>query len=147
MINVLLVDGSDCTRRGLRMRFNLEPDLNVVGEAQDATNAIALAKSLQPDVIVMDIELTDLDGYETTRQLRGSCPNGAVVILTLYGSPAARRMAAEAGACEFIEKDGNCRALVDAVRRAAQVSATDRSADAPGPPRQDGAVASQAQEK
>jgi len=120
MIKVLLVDGSEGTRRGLRMRLRLESDLEVVGEAADAESALALVESLEPDVVLMDLELPGLNGCEATRRLRARHPNTAVVILTLYGDAAKRRAAAEAGACHFKEKDADCNALVEAVRRAAR---------------------------
>ena len=61
-IRLLLVDDQPSVRRGLRMRFALEPDLEVIGEAGDATEAISLAQTLGPDVVLMDVDMSGIDG-------------------------------------------------------------------------------------
>lgn len=61
-IRLLLVDNQPAVRRGLRMRFVLEPDLEVIGEAGDATEAISLAQTLGPDVVLMDVDMSGIDG-------------------------------------------------------------------------------------
>jgi PleD family two-component response regulator len=61
-IRLLLVDNQPAVRRGLRMRFALEPDLEVIGEAGDATEAISLAQTLGPDVVLMDVDMSGIDG-------------------------------------------------------------------------------------
>src|SRR6266571_2860536 len=64
MIRVLLVDDQSVVRRALRVRFHLEPDLEVVGEASTGTEALTLAQTLTPDVVLMDIEMPEMDGIE-----------------------------------------------------------------------------------
>ena len=61
-IRLLLVDNQPAVRRGLRVRFALEPDLEVIGEAGDATEAISLAQTLGPDVVLMDVDMSGIDG-------------------------------------------------------------------------------------
>jgi YesN/AraC family two-component response regulator len=74
MIRVLLVDDQPVVRRGLRVRFQLEPDLQVVGEASTSREALTLAQTLSPDVVLMDIEMPGMDGIEDTAALRTGVP-------------------------------------------------------------------------
>jgi len=82
-IRLLLVDCQPSVRRGIKMRLALEPDLEVVGEACDAAEAISLARALLPDVILMDVELPGVSGIAATETLRTATPQCAVVIFTL----------------------------------------------------------------
>ena len=75
MIKILLVDDDPNIRRGLRMLLVIEPDFSVVGEAGDGWEALRLARELQPDVVVMDIRLPNLDGLSAAERLRASQPN------------------------------------------------------------------------
>jgi len=70
MIRVLLVDDQTAIRRGLRMRLALEDDLIVVGEAADGPAALALAPELQPDVVLLDVQMPGMDGIDTAHALR-----------------------------------------------------------------------------
>jgi DNA-binding NarL/FixJ family response regulator len=83
-IRLLLVDDQPSVRRGLRMQFALEPDLEVVGEAGHATEAISLARALSPAVVLMDIEMPDIDGISAVIVFRRIVPRTTVVIFTLY---------------------------------------------------------------
>ena len=68
-IRILLVDDQSSVRRGLAMRLQLEPDITVIGEAEDGNAAVAAAQTLQPDVLVMDYEMPGMDGIEATKTL------------------------------------------------------------------------------
>jgi DNA-binding NarL/FixJ family response regulator len=86
VIRLLLVDDQPGTRRGLRMRLELEPDVSVVGEAADGAAALRLAAELNPDVVVMDVAMPIMDGITATKALRRShlADSCSVVILSLY---------------------------------------------------------------
>ncbi len=118
-IRLLLVDDQPAVRRGLRMRFGLEPDLEVIGEAGDATEAISLAQTLGPDVVLMDVDMSDIDGILAIAMLRQVAPHSTVVIFTLYDDAAMRARAREAGAAAFVAKHQTEEALLAAIRRAA----------------------------
>lgn len=119
MIKLLLVDDQPAVRAGLKMRLALEPDLAVVGEAGNGLEAVNLARSLEPDVVLMDIEMPGLDGITATSTLCASSPCPAVVVLTLYDSIEMRRRALEAGARALVGKQDVCEVLMDAIRDAA----------------------------
>ena len=101
-VRLLLVDDRPAVRRGLRIWLALEPNLEVVGEAGDAAEAISLTQALCPDVVLMDIEMPGMDGICATAALRSLAPQSAVVILTLHDDAATRARAQEAGAAAFV---------------------------------------------
>jgi DNA-binding NarL/FixJ family response regulator len=119
MIRVLLVDDQAVVRRALRARFHLEPDLEVVGEASTGTEALALAQTLTPDVVLMDLQMPEMDGIEATTALRRVAPQSVVVILSISDDAQTRGQAQAAGAVAFVEKRGVTDALLSAIRQAA----------------------------
>jgi DNA-binding NarL/FixJ family response regulator len=119
MIRVLLVDDQAIVRRGLRVRFRLEPDLQVVGEASTGTEALYLAQTLKPDVVLMDIQMPEMDGIAATAALRREVPQSAVVILSIANDTQTRGQAQAAGAVAFVEKRGETETLLSAIRQAA----------------------------
>jgi len=119
MIRVLLVDDQPVVRRGLRVRFQLEPDMQVVGEASTGREALTLAQTLTPDVVLMDIEMPGMDGIEATAALRTIVPQSAVVILSIHTERQTRIRAQAAGAVAFVEKRGTTDTLLAAIRQAA----------------------------
>ncbi len=119
MIRLLLVDDQPVVRQGLRMRLTLEPDITVVGEASTGGEAIALVQQLCPDVVLMDIEMPGMDGIAATSAMRATAPQSAVVI-SMHDDAATRARARTVGAAAFVEKRGTSKALLAAVRQAAQ---------------------------
>jgi two-component system response regulator DesR len=117
MIKVLLVDDQPTVLQGLRMRLGLEPDLVVVGEAEDGQAAIDLVGAQSPDVIVLDLEMPGMDGIATAQALRTIAPEGEVIILSIHSDTAARKRALAAGAAAFVEKNAGIESLLAAIRR------------------------------
>jgi len=100
------------------MRLLLEPDIAVVGEASNGTEALALVQQLCPDVVLMDIEMPDMDGISTTAVLRTIVPQSVVVMLSIHDDSMTRAQAQRAGAMAFVEKRGSMEALLAAIRSA-----------------------------
>lgn len=121
MITVLLVDDQPAVRRGLRMRLSLEPDLTVVGEAEDGEVALAQVAAMRPRVVLMDVEMPRMDGITATAALRALAPETLVVILTIHDDRMTRARAAAAGASAFVEKQAVDPTLVSVIRQAAGI--------------------------
>ncbi len=118
-IRILIVDDQPAVRQGLRLRLSLEPELEVVGEAGDGAEAIALAGSLRPDVVLMDVRMPGTDGIEATAALNVAVREIAVVMLSLYDDIGTRRRAKEAGVAAFVAKHRMEEELLAVIRRAA----------------------------
>ena len=129
MIRVLLVDDQAVVRRALRARFHLEPDLQIVGEATSGREALALAQTLVPDVVLMDIAMPGMDGIEATAAMHRKVPQSAVIILSISDDRQTREQAQDAGAVAFVEKRGATEKLLSAMRLVAKQSgqSNDRS--------------------
>ena len=119
VITLLVVDDVAMVRRGLQMRLSLERDLRVVGEAASGAEALAVVRALQPDVVLMDIEMPGIDGLMTTEAIRQLAPGSAVVTLSMHDDAASRARALAAGARAFVGKSDASDALLTAIRAAA----------------------------
>ena len=119
MIRVLLVDDEELVRSGLRLILSTEPDLEVVAEAADGEQALALAELHQPDVVMLDIRMPGLDGIEVARRLAASGSPARVVVLTTFDNDDYVYGALRAGASGFLLKDAPATQLVSAIRAAA----------------------------
>jgi DNA-binding NarL/FixJ family response regulator len=117
-IRVLLVDDQPAIRQGLRLRLTTESDMSIVGEAEDGPAAIELVSAHVPDVVVLDISMPGMDGFETARRLRAIAPS-AIVMLSLHDDPGSRGRSMAAGATIFVAKHEADALLVDAIRRVA----------------------------
>jgi DNA-binding NarL/FixJ family response regulator len=116
-IGVLIADDQPLVRAGLRMILEVEPDIDIVGEAADGNEAVAEAGRTEPDVILMDVRMPNLDGLEATRRIVRSRQSGSrVLILTTFDRDAYVYEALLAGASGFVLQDIAPEQLVDAIR-------------------------------
>ena len=119
-IRVLIADDQAMVRAGFRMILETEPDMEVVGEAADGEESIALARGRRPDVVVMDIRMPRLDGIAATRRLLSEiAPPPHVVVVTTFDDDDSLYEALRAGAAGFLLKNAPPEQLVDAVRTVA----------------------------
>jgi DNA-binding NarL/FixJ family response regulator len=119
-ITLLLVDDETYVRQGLRMRLELEPDIEVIGEAADGANAVRLAETLTPAVVVMDIEMPLMNGLDATSEIVSRMPGVGIVVLSMHDDAATVRRARDAGASAFVAKHRMDDGLINAIRGAAQ---------------------------
>lgn len=104
-IRVLLADDHSLVRKGFRRMLEDDDDIEVVGEAANGPEAMELARSLQPDVIVMDLAMPELDGIQATSQIRKELPDISVLILSMYSEETYIRNAVSAGAKGYLLKN------------------------------------------
>jgi DNA-binding NarL/FixJ family response regulator len=116
VIRVLLADDQALVRAGFALILNAEPDLEVVGEADDGMAAVVLARELRPAVVLMDIRMPELDGIEATRQIAADDPTVRVLMLTTFDLDEYVVAAFRAGASGFLLKTAPRDQLVAAVR-------------------------------
>jgi two-component system, NarL family, nitrate/nitrite response regulator NarL len=103
-IGVLIVDDQAEVRRALRHLLRMFPDCFLAGEANDGQEALNLATQIKPDIVLMDVNMPVMDGFEATKQLREMLPDTKVLILTQHNSPQAVDAAKGAGAYGFLVK-------------------------------------------
>ncbi|MBT9256698.1 response regulator transcription factor [Phycicoccus sp. MAQZ13P-2] len=120
MIRLLVVDDHPVVRAGMVAVLGEEPDLDVVGEAGNGAEALALVPRLEPDVVLMDLRMPVMDGAEATARLRSMPSAPQVLVLTTYDTDADIVRAVEAGARGYLLKDAPTSLLTDAIRRAAR---------------------------
>jgi two-component system response regulator NreC len=115
-ISVLIADDHTIVRSGVRLLLEAESDIRVVGEALNGREALELAEALQPDVVLMDITMPELDGLEATKQLKSRFPNINVLVLTMHRSDDYFFEMLKAGASGYILKGAKTSELINAVR-------------------------------
>lgn len=114
-MRVLLVDDHTVVRRGLRKILESNPQISVVGEVGDGTQAVTATAALQPDVVLMDVSLPGLNGIEATRQISASSPATKVLMLSMHADEQYLRQSLAAGAKGYLLKDADDQDLVEAV--------------------------------
>jgi DNA-binding NarL/FixJ family response regulator len=112
-IRLLIVDDNSQVRQDLRILLDLSRDLDVVGEAGSGQEAILLAETLQPEAILMDLEMPGLDGYTAARQIKARCPTYRLLAFSVHSYPQARQKAQESGMDGFIEKGASLESIVE----------------------------------
>lgn len=118
-LRILLADDHAVVREGMKSLINAQPGLHVVGEAEDGETACRRALALQPDVVVMDVNMPKLGGTEATERLRESAPEIRVLALTVHEDPGYVRRLMEAGASGYVLKRAAATDLIHAIRTVA----------------------------
>src|SRR5258707_4920234 len=131
-IRTLIVDGVAETRENVRKLLQFEADVEVVGAASTGKEGIQLAQELDPDVILMDINMPDIDGITATEMIRQKSPHIQVVILSVQGDQNYMRRAMLAGARDFLTKPPMGDELISAIRRAGEMAHVERAKGSQG---------------
>jgi two-component system, NarL family, response regulator LiaR len=119
-IRILITDDHGVVRQGLRMFLSLDPEIEVVGEATNGQEALALARDLKPDVVLMDLLMPVMDGIEATRAIRSELPEVEVIALTSVLDDGSVTGAVRAGALGYLLKDTDSEELGLAIKAAAE---------------------------
>ncbi|WP_099361121.1 response regulator [Fredinandcohnia onubensis] len=117
MIKVLFVDDHEMVRIGVSSYLSAQPDIEVVGEADDGKIAVDLALELRPDIILMDLVMKEMDGIEATRRIIESWPEAKIIIVTSFIDDEKVYPALEAGATSYMLKTSKASEIAEAVRK------------------------------
>ena len=120
VVRVLIVDDHDIVRAGIRMLLDAQPDMAVIGEASDGKEAIEMAGSMKPDVVLMDISMPGTTGIEATRTIKKANPRIEIVGLTMHAEDRYFFQLLQAGASGYVVKGAAPRELLEAVRAASR---------------------------
>ncbi len=120
MIRILLADDHSLVRQGFRMILSAQPDMEIVGEAGNGREAVELAEKLQPDLVIMDVTMPELNGIEATRRLITAAPRARVLALSMHKDSVYVREILRAGARGYLLKDSVDADLLAAVRAVAK---------------------------
>ena len=120
MIRVLVADDQELIREGLSLILAAQPDIEVVGVACDGVEAITMTRALEPDVVLMDVRMPNLDGIAASHRILRDDPGCRILVLTTFGSDDAAISALRAGASGFLLKDAPRGSLIAAVRAVAE---------------------------
>ena len=118
-IRVVLAEDHETVREGLRAILSADPEISVVGEAADGQSAVATTQSLRPNVVVMDITMPGLNGFQATQSIRNSCPDTEVLVLTRHAHEAYVHEFLRAGAAGYVLKQSRSSELVRAIHAVA----------------------------
>lgn len=119
LLKILLVDDAASVRQALRWLMEEVPGFQVVGEAADGDTAVQLCHDLQPDVVVLDIDLPNKNGFRVSRLLKETIPQIHIIVLSGHGDVATRQLAAQVGADAFVEKSDGWQPLLAQLKGAA----------------------------
>lgn len=115
-IKVLIVEDHEIVRDGIKAVFALEDGFEVIGEAKDGLEAVRKAKDLEPDVVLLDIRIPELDGIGACKEIKSTAPNAKILVLTSYENDEDLFGSIDAGASGYLLKDVRPRDLIEAVR-------------------------------
>lgn len=123
-ITVMIVDDHDMVRRGACSYLEAQPDISVVAQAGSGEEAVRLAQTHIPDVVLMDLVMPGMDGVEATRRIKNASPRTQIIILTSFHQDEFIFPALQAGAISYLLKDVKAAELLEAIRRASRGEAT-----------------------
>ena len=126
-IRILLVDDVESVREGLRTILQLMDDFQIVGEAGNGLEAVQLAEQLEPDVVLMDLMMPEMDGFEATRRIKGRYPEIGVIVFSIHDDVMTQERVCAAGADLFVEKEAETRVLIEAIREVAGLNRHSRN--------------------
>ena len=115
-VKILLVDDHKIMREGLRLLLEKEPDFQIAAEAENGSAAVAIARDVKPDVVIMDVAMPDLNGIEAAKQIRAELPNTKIVALTMHSDKNYLTGMLRSGTVGYLLKDCAAEELVHAVR-------------------------------
>lgn len=115
-ISVLVVDDHPVVREGLSAFLSVQPDMELVGEARDGAEAVARARDLLPDVVLIDVVMPSMDGIEATRRIREMSPSTKVIVLTSFDDDDKVVAAVRAGAAGYLLKEAGAQEVANAIR-------------------------------
>ncbi len=120
IIRVLVVDDHAIIRKGIRAVLELVPDIDLVGEAENGLQAVTLEKELNPDVILMDLMMPEMDGIAAIKEIKKQQPKARILVLTNFAGEEMIFPAIKAGAVGYHLKDSSPETLIDAIRQVSQ---------------------------
>jgi len=115
-LRILLADDHEIFREGLKTLVSAQPDMEVIGEAKNGRMAVALAQQLQPDIVLMDVSMPELNGLKATEKLKGLCPNLKILTLTRHTDDAYLQQLLKVGASGYVLKQSASSELIRAIR-------------------------------
>jgi DNA-binding NarL/FixJ family response regulator len=117
-VRILLVDDQALFREGVRTLLSMEPSIEIAGEASNGVEAVEVARTARPDLVLMDLRMPLMGGVEATRRVRDACPQCRVLVLTTFQEDEEIFDALRAGACGYLLKDTPSEKLVEAIHAA-----------------------------
>jgi len=131
-IRLLIADDHALVRSGLRSMLQREPGVEIVGEARNGREAVELCRSLQPDLVLMDVRMPEMDGLEATRAIKQECPGTGVLMVTMHENRDYMLEATKAGAAGYVLKDASRNELISAMWRVVDAEPSSSRAAQPG---------------
>ena len=116
LIRIGIADDNKLVRETLRLMLDCSPNIQVVGEAENGSEAIAMVEAFQPDVVLMDISMPVVNGIQATRSITSNFPDTTVIVLGMPTDQTSSDTALQAGACQFLTKDCGREKLLHAIK-------------------------------
>jgi DNA-binding NarL/FixJ family response regulator len=116
LIRIGIADDNELVRETLRLMLDCSPNIKVVGEAENGSEAIAMVEAFQPDVVLMDISMPVVNGIQATRSITSNFPDTKVIVLGIHTDQTSSDTALQAGACQFLTKDCGREKLLNAIK-------------------------------